>query len=329
VRYVDGKVVDSDSCHAPITDRRGEWIGIGFGARGPAAWWFVSATSPALASMRDVPPAMSANLYQLAPQVDGYHAIRPSGPPPVPSPFERFDGRGTFLGSNDAWHATGIHALPQGGSVLVTVDASSVQRVVWVGAAGEERAAAVMPDPVAALAVSSTGSVLVLGSTGLARWYDANGAPTTDWFADGFGSAGFPALSTALADGSVVVGRAHRYEPGTTRVSPLPDWLVARPASLPAMLDGVGALGVVRGGAANALATVKLGGSQPCEIEIEILTPAGESCGTVRLTAPERCWGVTLGPDGTVLASGDVVQAAADGTSKYLCSWRWWSGLLR
>ena len=83
-------------------------------------------------------------------------------------------------------------------------------------------------------------------------------------------------------------------------------------------------IAAVRGARANAFATVKTGGTAGCVVEIEILTPAGERCGTTRLEAPPPCDRVTFGADRTVFTTGEMPTGASGS-----CSWHWWSGLLR
>jgi hypothetical protein len=269
--------------------------------------------------MRDVPGTMP--YLFVAPQPDGYHVLPRTGPPVGPAPLERYDARGNILERNTALLARGIEGIPHGGSVLVTVDPSTnASRLVWVGASGAKLAEAALPEPVRLLAVSSVGNVLVVGATTeQARWFDASGAPTTDWFATG----GVRGDWVALADGSVVTGmgsdRLLRFEPGKPGVGAAPDWFVARSNRT---------FAVVRGGAALAAAIVK-SGSWPCDAEIEILTPAGESCGTFHLTAPEQCFSVAFGADRTVFVTGHMPVTAPDGRTDWACTWRWWTGLLR
>jgi hypothetical protein len=64
-------------------------------------------------------------------------------------------------------------------------------------------------------------------------------------------------------------------------------------------------------------------------VDVDILTPAGERCGTVRLHAASPCAFVSFGADRTVFTTGTKFGTAADGTSYVGCAWRWWSGLLR
>jgi hypothetical protein len=274
-------------------------------------------------------PHLPLGLYarEIAPQPDGYFGMTPHRSPDYDM---RYDAQGVAVGGDPTPGRFTVHVagIPHGGAVLVTyTPASSVsqQWLVWVSETGQDRAKTAVEFDVELLAVSTNGDTLAASNAGQARWYDANGAPETDWFPHGLG---FPIQPSgepvALADGSVVVGLTNgelvRFQPGVAAASAAPDWFLARPSAT---------IAAVRGGAANAAATVKSGSADACDVEVEILTPAGESCGTVRLHAASACTAVTFGADRTVFTTGKTSGAEADGSSYIACAWHWWSGLLR
>lgn len=64
---------------------------------------------------------------------------------------------------------------------------------------------------------------------------------------------------------------------------------------------------------------------------VEVLTAAGESCGTFTLPA-SPCARYSVAQDGTVFASWPSVQDEESCThtvDQLSCTWRWWPGLLR
>ena len=94
--------------------------------------------------------------------------------------------------------------------------------------------------------------------------------------------------------------------------SAVPAWLASRGVTVK----------VVRGRRANAFVSwTGSFGEQPCDAAIELVTAAGEPCGTVKLAA-DACRFVDVGPDGTALVTSELDQGTR-------CVWRWWSGLLR
>ncbi len=325
----------SVECRPPITDGRGEWIGVAY-AFNDEARRFVSATAPGdAAQLAQVPETLGA--ASAVPQPDGYHATTSDK---YPGYFERFDARGALLSRDASRYALGLWGLPAGGSVLMIGTAfwDPQPSLVWMSAAGEQRAEQQMPGRVGLVAVSSTGAALVFGAqSGLARWYDANGAPMTDWFAVAFGPPNVVPPPTALADGSIVFGvgtglPTARLAQGSTQLQPLPDWVASRAAAAGTAFAQLGAaLAVVRGGAANAFAIVKSGTGEPCVVHVEVLTPSGESCGTTELRAAEACGSVGFGFDGTVFATASALDPTPgpSGDGGGTCQWHWWSGLLR
>jgi hypothetical protein len=308
-------------CRTPVTDGHGDWIGVGIGLH-YYGYTFVSATAPGtpIGSMNVMVPMGGGPL--VAPQPDGYHVtdVRDSWA----GPFERFDAMGNLLSTDRGTIAWDVYGLPGGGSVVDGVVGYSpsaasggVPHLLWMSASGD-RGADVEGAWVAA--VSSEADVLA-ASGGTLRWYDRNGAPVTDAFASAAAPSRPPAptpdvLPLALADGSVVLmpgtGSAVRYEARATHASPVPDWLSSR------LGDGVAFMNV-RGGHANAFARVVSAPGTACDVALELLTAAGESCGTVHLRTATPCDRVTFGADCTVFTTGMTGG----------CTWHWWSGLLR
>ncbi|HEX9049161.1 MAG TPA: hypothetical protein VF841_01360 [Anaeromyxobacter sp.] len=296
----------------------------------------MSATSPGdAASLGQLPGTLPAPW--VVPQPAGYHAITSLKEPGY---FERFDGTGALLSRDTSRYTFAVAGLPAGGSILTIGSAAwdPQPSLVWMSTGGEQRAEQHMPARVGTIAVSSTGAALVFGAqTGQARWYDADGAPMTDGFAVAFGPPNVIPPPTALADGSIVFGvgtglPTARIAQGSTKLEPLPDWVASRAAAAgTGFLYFGAALAVVRGGAANAFAVVKSGGGAPCVVDVEVLTPSGESCGTTELRAPQACGSVSIGLDGTVFATGSTLDPTPgpSGAGGGTCSWHWWSGLLR
>ncbi len=316
------------SCMVPVTDGHGAWIGVG-GSNKTFQYRFTSAAAPG-----DLVGDLSGRGAfdgedVIAPQPDGYHvAERPAGD--YPGSFRRYDARGDLLSDDGARDVFGVIGLPGGGSVVhrvpgwsPTPGGASVPHVVWMSAGGD-RLADLSGAVVAA--VSSTGDVLVSLGASL-RWYDRSGNPATDAFPSPVDLASAARQTSgrvdhplALADGSVVLfpgtDQAVRVAARATRGSPVPDWVKARAGETFAN---------VRGGGANAFAAVKSAPGAACEIEIEILDAAGESCGTTRLRSASPCDRVGFGADRTVFATGGSLDASGG----VVCSYRWWSGLLR
>lgn len=312
-----GRAVQYASCLSPVTDGRGEWIGVGI-APGRHEYDFVSAAAPG-APVAHL--SLAPNPYggpDFAPQPDGHHAVQATA---GPGRFQRYDAKGALLSDDAGAWALAIEGVPRGGSVVLAAEAG-VHRLVWLSAAGERRAAADTPASTA-FAISSNGNVLAFAA-GQARWYDGDGAPLTAWFPFGERSGAWYARvlssAVALADGSVVVGLRDadplRFEQGSTSFAPPPEWVTSRSGAT---------IAAVRGNRANAFATVETGGSAACTVRIEILTPSGESCGTTRLEAPSPCQFVAFGADRTVVTTGQAFTGPKVG----ICSWHWWSGLLR
>jgi hypothetical protein len=289
--------------------------------------WFnytlVSAADPAqrAGSFQVQRPIAFGGGFPIAPQPDGYHALRAGD---NPGPLQRYDARGALLAEDRSIEAWIIQGVPGGGSVVTHEEGwpapTVVNHLLWLGAGGERRADVVVPGRDPWIVVDSTGDVLAFAA-GQARWYDRSGAPMTGWFSYGFDAqaAWRPDAvlrGVALADRSVVVGlgtdRPLRFVPGVEHADPPPDWVTSRAGAT---------IASVRGNRANAFATVKHAGAGACEVELELLTPDGRSCGTTTLTAPDPCERVAFGADRTVFTTAQ--QPVSD------CVWNWWTGLLR
>jgi hypothetical protein len=278
---------------------------------------FVSATSPG-------EPTGSLDVWRpkyggdgIAPQPDGYHALDSRY---YASPLLRYDATGRLLSSDGTLNAVQIEGVPGGGSVLLTSDPSLVYRVVFVDADGRKVASSIIPQVAGAqAAVSSEGNVLVF-SDFKARWFDRAGSPMTDWFSYDLSVSWLDRQDpVALADGSIVVAlgtdHALRFAAGENVATAPPGWVTSRAGAT---------IAVVRGGKANAFATVRTGGTAGCTVDVEILTAAGESCGTTHLESPPPCDRVTFGADRTLFTTGELPTGASGS-----CAWHWWSGLLR
>jgi hypothetical protein len=150
----------------------------------------------------------------------------------------------------------------------------------------------------------------------------------TDWFTHGIGDVdGIVGPAVALADGSLVFGLGTgfpqaRIAPGSTQAGPVPDWVASRAGAT---------IAVVRGGTANAFATIKSGPGEACAADVEILTPDGQSCGTTELRDPQPCTRITFGIEGTVFTTASTLDPSPgpSGWGGGVCDWHWWSGLLR
>jgi hypothetical protein len=177
---------------------------------------------------------------------------------------------------------TQLPAQPFGLQALVGLDAQGRLLVLWDDGTGEE------PE------------------TLRARWYSAEGAPLTAEFDAGVslrrafdGSFVRPGPLAALKGGGLVLrveGRWTRLFPAAVaRAEPAPAWLAARPFTT---------LAPVRGGRAYALLQDPESGEYGrCRDALELVTPAGESCGTLRFASEGGACGdpLVLGADGSVL----------------------------
>ena len=312
---------DTPMCRPAITDGKGEWIGVGVGLH-VTGYRFVPASGQGTpAGALDLP--QFGQPWPIAPQPSGYHAID-SGT--APGGFRVYDAQGDLVSEGgtrfDAWI---IAPDPDGGSALYEWDTASRKpsgapgdRLELVGADGKPRASALLDRTPADLAVTFGGDVLVLSFDGQgwsARWFDRGARPLGDWFA--LPGGGFTGAKPALlADGSVGVHDGTRWTavvPDGKEAGEVPAWLASRAVNVE----------VVRGRRANAfLSWTGSFGEEPCGAAIELVTAAGESCGTVKLAVPGGCRFVDVGPDGTALVTSELDRGTR-------CVWRWWSGLLR
>ncbi|HEY2030598.1 MAG TPA: hypothetical protein VGH20_15470 [Myxococcales bacterium] len=155
------------------------------------------------------------------------------------------------------------------------------------------------------LVVVSPGSAVGVSSGLAARWFDAQLAPLTPFFAapGGGGAVALRPLASggaALQVGGAWVGTS---QSGAASFDAAPDWLTSH-----ANYD----LQVIRGGSGYAL--IPRAGAAPHDA-LDFVAATGESCG--RVTFPTA--GLSIGPDGTVIGS-----SGPDG-----CSMSWWPGLLK
>ncbi len=155
------------------------------------------------------------------------------------------------------------------------------------------------------LIVVSPGSAVGLKSSAAARWYDAQLAPVTPFFAapEGTGNAMLRPLiggGAALQVGGAWVGTS---QSGVASFEAPPAWLAAHKH-----FD----LQIVRG--AKAYACVPRSGAAPHDA-LDLISASGASCGS--LTFPTD--GLSVGLDGTVIGT------AGEGG----CAMTWWSGLLK
>jgi hypothetical protein len=166
-------------------------------------------------------------------------------------------------------------------------------RLEWVDGSGSVfRTVTLDESPTMLLIDWGTDHVLALepGTAALrARWYDGAGTPLTPWF-----DASVPRPQVAsmhlLLDGSIAVsdGDAWRgvFRDGVASMDPPPGWLASRPGTR---------LATIRSGRAYAVIAAPSGG-EPAPTSFEIVTPSGDSCGTVALPAPPDEPGVTRRP---------------------------------
>jgi hypothetical protein len=110
---------------------------------------------------------------------------------------------------------------------------------------------------------------------------------------------------------------------GATTFAPAPAWLEGR--------DDYDEVSLIRDGQAYAVVLGQRNYGEPYPGLVEVLTAAGESCGTFTLPA-SPCARYSVAQDGTVFASWASVQDEESCTitvDQLSCTWRWWPGLLR
>ncbi len=166
------------------------------------------------------------------------------------------------------------------------------------------------------------------------RWFDREGKPLTGAFRAASATDApqpVPYLSQPkrlqpLTDGSLVLQTrdgawVRRFVAPIPAGNPAPSWLAARPG-----WD----LQIVRGGQAYAAID-----PDACHPRIEVLSPAGEVCGTLDYPAPPagsaacdpgtRQPSLTIGVDGTVMRLASITPSPTGQD----CEYQWWSGELR
>jgi hypothetical protein len=168
-----------------------------------------------------------------------------------------------------------------------------------------------------------------------AQWFDKDGTSLTGEFVllDGF-SAG-PSTwfeMSALIGGGLVVRRMDAPSSavalvvvgsGSERVSPAPEWMVARRNAR---------LQIARGG--KAYAVLPLGAKAiSCTQRVEVVAPDGTSCGSTDYPiGGARCdtLDLLLGADGTVIQRlPTAMEVTNDIVGGQTCTWRWWSAAVR
>jgi hypothetical protein len=101
---------------------------------------------------------------------------------------------------------------------------------------------------------------------------------------------------------------------------PAPEWLARRPDTR---------LHWVHGGRGYAVMPVSGSSSPECRRDIEVVTPSGDSCGTVRFTGADTACNTTdvwMGYDGTVIQS---LPGTCDDIGHCTCDWKWWPAYFR
>jgi hypothetical protein len=248
----------------------------------------------------------------------------------VPALFLRtWDAHGTIVRSGSNW--AGWSAPDgNGGTVLASV-APNASALQWVDASGAVTRSVPLDASPGIVAVAwGTGHVLaiVTGGSARARWFDGAGAPLTPWFDVGTSATGTSVH--LLIDGRVALSDGGTWNvvlaDGVDHSDAVPAWLGTRPGTR---------LATIRGARGYAVLPLE-GHGDPTRVEI--LTPAGDSCGTVALppaaalppgvdATPTR---LDVGQDGTVL---QTVMLGGTGSvalgSGVHCEFRWWPGLLR
>jgi hypothetical protein len=238
---------------------------------------------------------------------------------------------------------------PTGGMIHVRLSSQSDPVTVLldaIDASGNVRWTRALPEPFrgveaghVVLGVDRQGNVLALWMTSLGRF--GNAAWAGQWFDHG-GNAGpefqavsgdaFPAsLWERVGNGLFLLGfpgerRAWvgQFEPLATSLSAAPSWLAATPDVT---------LHMVHGGTGYArlpLSDVR----GPCEQDIEVVSPSGQSCGTARFVVDGgSCLtdNITVGYDGTVIQQLPREREAACTAAGHQCdcTYRFWPGYFR
>lgn len=189
-----------------------------------------------------------------------------------------------------------------------------------------------------ALVIFDGSGLFGAGAVG-AAWFDTSGAPLTGPFRllSGFVAGTSTWFETSPLLGGGIAVRRMDSGPGDVRTSqwlvtvpsglaqpgPAPAWLTARPDTN---------LSIVRGGLAYAT-TPWSANESPCAQRVEVLSPAGNSCGALEYAVDDgSCTTreLRLGLDGTVLqmlpADRETTPAGTDLRS---CTLRFWPAALR
>jgi hypothetical protein len=270
----------------------------------------------------------------LHPVNGGWQGIVHEYPPPLA--LETWDVTGVLTAKLESIVALASAPDGAGGSVVVGVDpaGSGQGHLVWVRADGAVQRDVVLDRPPwRAIVQWSSGHVLVLSSAGTAdataRWFGADGTPLTPWFDAHFtlqsSSTTLTPMLRLLLDGRPVVydGAAWSaaFHDGTTTVDTPPSWLAIRAGKRLAVLPG-GRGYAVLGGNFDDVGPA----------EVELLTPAGETCGMLRLPpgpAPaggtRPVFGYFVGQDGTLI-EGSNLDSPDLGMGIH-CAFRWWPRL--
>ncbi len=264
------------------------------------------------------------------PTAGGYQGIvHPGNTPPLP--FRTWNSSGHLVAEVEPFS---VSSAPdrQGGSLLLAVVVDPVggaptpgpTRLLRVDAAGRVTRLFVVSDRAPALVISNwtTGHIVVVapGSPGTARWFDENGSPITPWFDVG------KVIGTSihlLVDGTIVFSNDGQWQvalpDGASSSGSVPAWLASRPSTRVA---------TIRGGRAYAvLGTADAG-------RFEIVTSAGESCGSFSIPAASVGPGETktptrldVGADGTLIQTSSL--SLSEPSFGIHCTFRWWPGLLK
>lgn len=224
--------------------------------------------------------------------------------------------RRTQLGGAGCSGASYISALPGKGTLTLGGCGSGPLTATYFDTTGSAIVSRPVADKLVAASgvVDTNGAILIAISPGsavgsksdvVARWFNGQLAPTTDWFA--LPGSGAPFVRPLIGGGAAVQSSGTwvaTVASGVAGYGPGPSWLVSRP-----LHD----YQIVRGGRAYALVP-KYGA--PARNQLDLVDPAGNLCGTGTFPGAE---GLSVGTDGTVIGSG------GEGG----CSMTWWPAVLR
>ncbi len=334
------------SCHLPTSDGSGTAVAIGAGLHHSGFDLYPMAGGGSFGSIavdyQDTGPVYDA----LVPSTIGFQGAVGTGPGSTVDRgiFAAYDDHGaqlttSYQGAGSAGLAGDARLLkldPQGGGAALMTVSGPLQAATWnveIVDAGGHRSAGIALDTVAwDLSVAVNGRVLVTAMSGndhswKARWLDHDAKPLTDWFPfqltttpPTYQVATYVTLEP-LADGSIALREGDAwtlaFPNGVARCDPAPAWLATRAAT---------EVSVVRGG--KAMALTARGQTSVCGSDtFEVVTPTGQSCGTVQLTSAASCAHVAFGRDGTAFTLS--IGSSPTSTSNQLCTYRWWPGLVR